>query len=279
MSTSTPSTAPSYPRGDERAGAPAPPVHSSRFDAQVASRRVFYYGRQSEELRYKLRGTAPQDLRIDVVRLATGNVAASWRLRAVTPGDEHTVRWNGQIGRRTAPAGSYDFRIALGAGAHARATGGTRASSGERSAGRFAFISDLFPIRGSHNYGNSANRFGAGRAGHTHQGQDVMAACGTRLVAVRGGRVRWRASQSAAGNYVVIDGANTSYDTVYMHLRSPALVKKGQRVYTGQLIGYVGDTGDATACHLHFELWRGAWYGGGHPIDPLPSLRAWDRMS
>ena len=48
---------------------------------------------------------------------------------------------------------------------------------------------------------------------------------------------------------------------------------------TGQSIGDVGMTGDATACHLHFEMWGGpGWYTGGAPIDPLPFLKAWDAL-
>jgi murein DD-endopeptidase MepM/ murein hydrolase activator NlpD len=63
----------------------------------------------------------------------------------------------------------------------------------------------------------------------------------------------------------------------YMHLRDRAHVHKGDRVATGQPIGFVGRTGDATACHLHFELWTpSGWYTGGHPVDPLPSLQRWD---
>jgi murein DD-endopeptidase MepM/ murein hydrolase activator NlpD len=42
----------------------------------------------------------------------------------------------------------------------------------------------------------------------------------------------------------------------------------------------VGDTGDASACHLHFEIWTApGWYDGGHVIDPLASLQAWDSFS
>lgn len=132
----------------------------------------------------------------------------------------------------------------------------------------------VFPIRGRHDLGQSpTNGFGGGRG---HKGQDMFASCGTPLVAVAAGRVLFAGSQSAAGNYVVTrqpDGK--SY--VYMHMRDSALVKTGQRVRTGQRIGYVGETGRATGCHLHFELWTApGWSRGGHAIDPLPTLRAWD---
>ncbi len=126
----------------------------------------------------------------------------------------------------------------------------------------------------------SAGRFGAGRSGHTHQGQDVMADCGTPLAAARGGIVQYSGYQSAAGNYVVIDGRGTGYDTAYMHLREPSPLQTGDPVRTGQPIGVVGDTGDATACHLHFELWTApGWYEGGSPVDPLPYLKMWDSYS
>ena len=55
-----------------------------------------------------------------------------------------------------------------------------------------------------------------------------------------------------------------------MHLREPASVDKGDRVYTNQQFGVVGTTGSSTACHLHFEMWTApGWYDGGSPIDPL----------
>jgi murein DD-endopeptidase MepM/ murein hydrolase activator NlpD len=137
----------------------------------------------------------------------------------------------------------------------------------------------VFPVRGSHDFGGAGARFGAGRSGHTHQGQDVMASCGTRLVSAMTGRVQYRAYQGAAGNYVVIDTKGSATDLVYMHLAAPALVDEGERVAAGQRIGEVGETGNAEGCHLHFEYWKGDWYGGGHPVDPLPYLKAWDKVS
>jgi len=131
----------------------------------------------------------------------------------------------------------------------------------------------VFPVQGPHTYGDG---FGAPRSGHTHQGQDVLAACGTPLVSVMTGTVQYAGYQSAAGNYIVIDNDGTADDFVYMHLATPAYVKTDGVVAAGQQIGVVGETGDATGCHLHFEYWQGDWFGGGQPIDPLPYLKAWD---
>jgi murein DD-endopeptidase MepM/ murein hydrolase activator NlpD len=134
-----------------------------------------------------------------------------------------------------------------------------------------------FPIRGSHSYGGADNRYGAPRDGHTHAGQDVFANCGTPEVAARGGKVIDTGYGGSAGYYVAVHTTDTRYDYFYAHLRSSSAVKAGQTVSTGQLVGYVGETGDAVGCHLHFELWDGAWWNGGHTIDPLPFLKAWDK--
>lgn len=134
-----------------------------------------------------------------------------------------------------------------------------------------------FPIPAGHTYGDG---FGAPRSGHTHQGQDVFAPCGTPLIAAHSGTIKAKAFQSAAGNYVVIDAAGLDQDYMYAHLKQPAMVTKGQSVTTGQQVGVVGHTGDATGCHLHFELWvGGGWYTGGHPIAPTSTLKYWDSFS
>lgn len=130
-----------------------------------------------------------------------------------------------------------------------------------------------FPVAGKHHYGTEVNRFGGGRG---HKGQDVLADCGVPLVAALGGKVTFASTQSRAGHYVVIQ-ADDGTGQAYMHMRRPSTLEKGDRVVAGQQIGEVGDTGAASACHLHFELWTApGWYSGGKAIDPLPFLKALD---
>jgi murein DD-endopeptidase MepM/ murein hydrolase activator NlpD len=92
--------------------------------------------------------------------------------------------------------------------------------------------------------------------------------------------VQYSGYHRLAGYYLVIDGDGTDVDYAYMHLAEPTPFREGDRVYTGQRIGSVGQTGNARGCHLHFEMWAApGWYEGGRPFDPLPSLLAWDGWS
>lgn len=135
----------------------------------------------------------------------------------------------------------------------------------------------VFPVQGTHNYGNAGARFGTGRAGHTHQGQDVFAACGTPLVAITNTKVVFTGFQKLAGNYLVLRYKKMRHDYMYAHMATAPLVTRGQVLPPGQQVGTVGDTGNASGCHLHFELWkRPGWYRGGKAVDPLPTLLAWD---
>lgn len=140
--------------------------------------------------------------------------------------------------------------------------------------------SGVFPIPGAHNYGGSQSRFGSARSGHSHQGQDVFAACGEPLLSATAGTVKARAYQgSGAGYYLVVRGFDR-IDYVYMHLKKASWATKGTRLYAGQQIGKVGQSGNASGCHLHFEMWSSpGWYTGGSPFDPLPSLYHWDSYS
>jgi hypothetical protein len=136
--------------------------------------------------------------------------------------------------------------------------------------------SGVFPVAGPHSYGDG---FGVNRGDHIHMGQDLPASEGTPLVSPRPGTVQAIGySASGAGNYVVIRDSGRDRTYVFMHLETGSTaVSEGQSVSAGQRIGRVGSTGDATGPHLHFEEWIGAWFAGGHAIDPLPDLRRWDR--
>jgi len=149
--------------------------------------------------------------------------------------------------------------------------GGTSPDGGTDGDGSGA----IFPVRARHTYGDG---FGAGRG---HQGQDIFARCGARLVAAEGGRIQTRDYHYAAGNYVVIDVRGSAKDHVYMHLERRSPYGRGDRVPTGAKIGTVGETGNASGCHLHFELWSApGYYEGGSPMARVTKvLRRWDRQS
>jgi murein DD-endopeptidase MepM/ murein hydrolase activator NlpD len=250
----------------------------SLISAQTAPRKSFFYGFRYPNLRFSIASTQPQnDLQIDVVNSA-GEVARSFYRNDVEPNAEVRIRWDGTTSEgRPARNGRYSFRVEPQGGSEVPARASTLSEPLNLG---FALYGYAFPILGPHEFGGAAGRFGAGRSGHTHQGQDTMAACGTPLVAARGGTVQYAGYQYAAGNYVVIDGKGTTLDFMYAHLAEPSPLKTGDQVRTGQPIGIVGDTGDASACHLHFEIWEApGWYEGGSPIDPLPYLEKWDLYS
>jgi murein DD-endopeptidase MepM/ murein hydrolase activator NlpD len=135
----------------------------------------------------------------------------------------------------------------------------------------------VFPIAGPFAWGGADSGFGAKRKGHRHQGQDLTAALGTPVVAPRAGTVEHVGYQArGAGRYVILDGDGEDFDYAFMHLRRGSIaVVQGDRVTLGQQLGQVGSTGGSTGPHLHFEIWVGGWYAGGHPIDPLALLQAW----
>ncbi len=282
-----PTPAGSAPPPPSQTGSPAADIPSAGtltlLSAQVTPRKSFYYGVRYPSLRYTIGSDQPQnDLRIDVVD-AAGEVVTSFYRNDIAPGVEDRVRWAATTALgRPARNGRYTFRILPQSGGPAPLRAPRRASSSETapiSLG-FALYGFAFPVLGAHDFGSAGAGFGAGRAGHTHQGQDVMARCGLPLVAARGGRVQYSGYQSAAGNYIVIDGRGTGFDMAYMHLLEPSALQEGMVVRTGQPIGLVGETGNAEGCHLHFEIWEPpGWYEGGSPIDPLPYLTKWDRYS
>jgi murein DD-endopeptidase MepM/ murein hydrolase activator NlpD len=130
------------------------------------------------------------------------------------------------------------------------------------------------PVAGRFTYGSG---WGAPRDGGTrrHQGIDLMAPHGTRLVAVEDGRVgpRWGHDGGNAGIRLWLHGdSGTHY--LYAHNRRN-LARPGQRVRRGQVLAEVGNTGNAarTPPHVHFELHP----RGGPAVNPDATVRRWCR--
>ncbi|HSB53702.1 MAG TPA: M23 family metallopeptidase [Gemmatimonadales bacterium] len=139
-----------------------------------------------------------------------------------------------------------------------------------------------YPLSGPHNYGNlDVTGFGVKRGdGSIHTGQDIIARCGTPIVAAHSAVVKSAGYSAGYGNYVVLTGQGTRFDFVYGHMKGRSRVGVRRTVKAGQRIGSVGSTGtDSGVCHLHFEIWKGRWFAGGSRTDPLPHLRAWDKRS
>ena len=135
-----------------------------------------------------------------------------------------------------------------------------------------------FPVDGAFNWGQDGARFGAGRGGRAHAGQDVFARAGTPLVAVRDGIVVEAGEGGGRGNYVGVYHPVVDRTYVYLHLQRPAPVSTGQRLRGGQRVGEVGCSGSCFGDHLHFEIRRGRDLAG-QALDPMPELRVWTRTS
>jgi murein DD-endopeptidase MepM/ murein hydrolase activator NlpD len=121
-------------------------------------------------------------------------------------------------------------------------------------------ISLAWPVAGQIGdpFGPRGNRF--------HAGVDIVAPSGAPVGAAAPGRVTWAGRLAGGWGKLVVVAHADGVRTMYAHLSSIA-VRFGQRVGTGDLLGAVGATGDATGPHLHFEVrLRGA------AVDPRPAL-------
>ena len=131
----------------------------------------------------------------------------------------------------------------------------------------------VFPLPSKHEYGDG---FGAGRG---HDGQDIFAKCGRKLVAAHDGKVQMADFDSGYGNKLVLDVKGSGVDLLYAHLRKKADVRVGDKVTAGDKVGEVGDTGSASGCHLHFEMHTapGFWEGGRAMRKVTKYLKQWDK--
>ncbi len=131
----------------------------------------------------------------------------------------------------------------------------------------------VFPVYGKHNYGDTYGAFRADTG--FHEGNDIFAAAGTPLVAVCDGSLNRVGTLPISGNRLWVKCSKTGDAFFYAHLSAFATdTRAGEKVHAGQVIGFLGSTGDAeqTPPHCHFEVHP----GNGASVDPYPFLRAWE---
>jgi hypothetical protein len=148
----------------------------------------------------------------------------------------------------------------------------------------------IFPVAGDVTY---TDDFGQARAGGPHQGNDLMGVKKTPVVAVESGKVTFWTTSASAGCMLYLYGdSGTMYE--YIHLNNDLTMKNdnrgscvagvsyakglktGAHVQAGQVVGYLGDSGDANgiASHLHFEVHP----NGGAAVSPYPYLQSAQRL-
>ncbi|MEA2589232.1 MAG: peptidoglycan LD-endopeptidase LytH [Actinomycetota bacterium] len=232
--------------------------------ASVSPKSGFTDSVDGVRIQFRVAGTAPADVTIRIV--GSGDEVRRIELPGVPPGVDKTEKWDG-LNNGGVPVADGTYRVFVGV-----------AGGGEKEAGTVNLHGHFFPVRGPHGTRGPVGEFNAPRNGdRRHKGFDVTGACGTPLAAARTGTVIERKfDRRLDGNYVVIRGLGERRQYLYAHMVHPSPFHRGDLVHIGQIVGQLGETGNArtVGCHLHFEI-----HLRGRPIDPKPYLRAWDRYS
>jgi murein DD-endopeptidase MepM/ murein hydrolase activator NlpD len=121
-----------------------------------------------------------------------------------------------------------------------------------------------WPVVGGNNYISQYFHYG-------HYGLDIAADYGTKVVAAASGTVTFAGWKNNGGGYQVWIAHGSGLYTTYNHM-SAVTVGRGQYVGRGQQVGRIGQSGNATGPHLHFEVWRGPVWAGGTRVNPLVYL-------
>ena len=125
----------------------------------------------------------------------------------------------------------------------------------------------IWPLAG--NAGKLTSTFGW-RNGKMHYGLDFSCSSGTAIYAVMDGTVVENYYESSAGNAIVIYHGSGLY-TVYFHMKYRSELEVGTTVTQGDVIGYVGASGNSTGYHLHFAVGIGG-YKAANFVDPSSYL-------
>jgi peptidoglycan LD-endopeptidase LytH len=134
----------------------------------------------------------------------------------------------------------------------------------------------IVPVRGFAR-GDLSNTWGAARSeGRRHEGIDIMAPQGAPVLAAADGRVVrfWNSERGGVSIYQADEEGELIFYYAHLSARAGGL-KEGDRVRRGEVIGYVGATGNATTPHLHFEIQQTEdarrWWQG-RAVNPYPYL-------
>jgi murein DD-endopeptidase MepM/ murein hydrolase activator NlpD len=237
---------------------------------EASPQKAYFAGLRKVRFEYKFAGSRNADLVVELIKRKSGadELIRRFSEKNVEAEKLQTLRWNGDRSNgKAVRKGSLYFAV--------REAGGKRLKRERASGDRdFRVFPAIFPVRGGHQYWDG---WGAGRG---HQGQDVGAKCGTPLVAAEPGKVAFKGYDGGGyGYYLIVNVRNANRAEVYAHLKRKATVGQGSKVKTGERIGKVGETGNASGCHLHFEYYKGDW-PGGHPSPAATKrLKRWDKYS
>jgi len=241
---------------------------------------------RSRVLRRRLRvqQVAAKDMQRQIDREATRLLAANRRLsglldqlvrderaaalrKAAAAERAKQLRIKADQARRTAAASARRRALAAATSAAARRRVDRASRSASLSAPPASSGGATCPVGPAHSF---ADTWGASRSGgRRHQGTDIFAPYGAPAYAVTSGTIT-RAGRNGLGGIVIYLQGDDGDEYYYAH-NSRNVASTGQRVATGELVAYVGDSGNAqgTSPHIHFERHP----GGGAPVNPYPFLR------
>jgi hypothetical protein len=140
----------------------------------------------------------------------------------------------------------------------------------------------VFPVYGLVSFADTFGAFRGDVAGNWHHGDDIFAPLGAPVLACAEGTVFSVGWNDVGGNRLWLrDGQGNQFYYAHLSAFSPA-ARNGEHVKAGEVLGFVGNTGDAegTPYHLHFEVHPVAFLALGYDgaVDPTPYLRAWQHQ-
>ncbi|MGY1721537.1 M23 family metallopeptidase [Blastococcus sp. SYSU DS0533] len=237
---------------DERAAAEeTAEAAKAQADAQLATQQAAYAEIESQKAQYEQQLQAAQ---IHLLELQGARNAYD--------------QWAAQKAAEEAAAREAAERAAREAEAEAEAARNRADAGGGGNTGGGGAVSGSGYVKPTS--GRVSSCYGW-RWGALHGGVDIAAPIGTSVYAVTGGVVRRAGTATGFGYAVYIEGDDGAV-TVYGHVNR-YFVSAGERVSAGQRIAEVGNRGQSTGPHLHFEVHPSGRMYGGH-VDPVPWLNA-----